>query len=54
MSYVPAAPYTNNQPGWDFWFHIGDYKTLAGAKKAAVKAMARFGYKFNQKDLDSI
>lgn len=38
-----------------YWFSIGKlYKTINGAKKAAVKAMSRFGYTFDEQELKSL
>lgn len=39
---------------WDYWFHIGDYTTLAGAKRGAKRAMKKMGYKLSDKDLNKI
>ena len=39
---------------WDFWFTIGTYKTLEGAKRAAIKAMDRMGYTLDPEDLNKI
>jgi hypothetical protein len=39
----------------EFWFCIGEgYKTLKGAKRAAVKKMAKHGYTFNEKEMESL
>lgn len=39
---------------WDYWFHIGDYTTLAGAKRGAKRAMQKMGYELSDKDLNKI
>ena len=39
----------------EYWFTIGTgYKTVAGAKRAAVKAMAKHGYKFDEKRMKNL
>ena len=39
----------------EYWFTIGKgYKTVAGAKRAAVKEMARLGYTFNAKEMEKL
>ena len=37
---------------WEYWFTIGTYKTLSGAKRAAIKAMERMGYTLNEDELN--
>ena len=39
---------------WDYWFSIGTYTTLAGAKRAAVREMRKMGYELDPKDLARI
>lgn len=39
----------------EYWFSVGTYyKTVDGAKKAAVKAMLKHGYTFDKKEMDSL
>lgn len=38
----------------EYWFTIGHFKTLAGAKRSAVKQMARMGYTFNEKEMQAV
>ena len=39
----------------EFWFTIGDgYATEAGAKRAAVKKMAKHGYTFNEQEMKNL
>ena len=39
----------------EYWFSIGNgYKTVAGAKRAAKKEMAKFGYRMNEKELERL
>ena len=39
----------------EYWFTIGKfYKTEAGAKRAAVKKMAQFGYTFDQNEMKAL
>lgn len=38
-----------------YWFTIGEgYSTEAGAKKAAVKKMAKHGYTFNEQEMKKL
>ena len=38
-----------------YWFTIGEgYSTEAGAKKAAVKKMAKHGYTFNEQEMANL
>ena len=39
---------------WEFWSQIGWYSTLAGAKRAAKKWMAKMGYELSDMDLNKI
>ena len=38
----------------EYWFTIGEYKTIAGAKKAAIKKMAKHGYTFNLEEMNKL
>lgn len=39
----------------EYWFTVGKfYKTEKGAKRAAVKAMARHGYTFNANEMENL
>ena len=39
----------------EYWFTIGDgYATEAGAKRAAVKQMAKHGYTFNEQEMKNL
>lgn len=39
----------------EYWFTIGKgYATEAGAKRAAVKKMAMFGYTFNEQEMKNL
>lgn len=38
----------------EYWFTIGHFKTLAGAKRSAVKQMARHGYTFDEKQMKAL
>ena len=39
----------------EFWFTIGDgYATETGAKRAAVKKMAKHGYTFNEQEMKNL
>jgi len=39
----------------EFWFTIGQsYKTESGAKRAAVKTMAKYGYTFDAKEMENL
>lgn len=41
----------------EYWFAIGNgrmYKTASGAKKAAMKEMAQFGYTFDTKEMGEL
>lgn len=39
----------------EFWFTIGDgYVTESGAKRAAVKKMAKYGYTFNEQEMKNL
>ncbi len=39
----------------EFWFTIGEgYATEAGAKRAAVKKMAKHGYTFNEQEMKNL
>ena len=41
--------------GGDYWFTIGDgYKTIEGAKRAAIKKMALHGYTFNEAKMKAL
>lgn len=52
---VFALEYNHDTKQYEYWFTIGDgYKTLNGAKRAAVKKMAKHGYTLNQKELDRV
>ena len=35
----------------EYWFTIGHFKTLAGAKRSTIKQMARLGYTFDEKKM---
>lgn len=35
----------------EYWFSIGYFKTLAGAKRSAIKQMAALGYTFDEKKM---
>lgn len=39
---------------WDYWFHIGDYTTFAGAIRGAKRAMEKMGYELSDKDLKKL
>lgn len=39
----------------EYWFTIGKfYKTVSGAKRAAVKVMAQFGYTFDANEMANL
>ena len=39
----------------EYWFTIGKgYTTENGAKRAAVKTMAKYGYTFNEKEMKNL
>lgn len=39
----------------EYWFSIGRcFKTIAGAKRAAVKALATLGYTFDESEMKSL
>lgn len=38
----------------EYWFTVGYYKTLAGAKRAAKKQFAALGYTFDEKGLANL
>ena len=39
----------------EYWFTIGDgYTTEAGAKRGAVKKMAKYGYTFDEKEMKNL
>ena len=41
----------------EYWFAVGNgrmYKTASGAKKAAMKEMAQFGYTFDTKEMEEL
>lgn len=35
----------------EYWFTIGRYKTENGAKRAAIKALKKHGYLFNEQEV---
>ena len=35
----------------EYWFSIGYFKTLAGAKRSAIRQMAALGYTFDEKKM---
>lgn len=45
---------SNPQFDWDFWNHVGFYKTLAGAKRGAKKFMKDRGYELKDVDLNKV
>jgi hypothetical protein len=45
---------SNPQFDWDFWNHVGFYKTLAGAKRGAKKFMEERGHKLKDVDLNKV
>lgn len=45
---------SNQQFDWDFWNHVGFYRTLAGAKRGAKKFMADRGYELKDIDLNKV
>lgn len=38
----------------EYWFSIGYFKTLAGAKRSAVRQMAALGYTFDEKQMKAL
>ena len=39
----------------EYWFTIGKfYKTVSGAKRAAVKTMAKYGYTFDANEMANL
>lgn len=52
--FVNALEMNTDNGRYEYWFTIGEYKTLAGAKRAAAKKMAKFGYTVNAKQLDNL
>lgn len=38
----------------EYWFTIGTYKSLKNAKRAAVKAMKKHDYTFDQVELETL
>lgn len=43
------------QQDGEYWFSIGKgYKTIANAKRAAIKAMAKMGYTFDDKEMQKL
>ena len=39
----------------EYWFSIGNgYTTLNGAKRAAVRTMAKYGYTFNESEMKNL
>ena len=39
----------------EYWFTIGDgYTTEVGAKRGAVKKMAKYGYTFDEKEMKNL
>lgn len=38
----------------EYWFTIGSFKTLAGAKRSTVKQMTRLGYTFDEKQMKAL
>lgn len=38
----------------EYWFTIGDYRTEAGAKRAATRVMAKYGYTFDAQKMKNI
>ena len=42
------------QQDGEYWFTIGYFKTLAGAKRSAVKQLAALGYTFNDKEMKAL
>ena len=38
----------------EFWFTVGSYKTLKGAKRSAVRKMADHGYKVDMNALNNL
>lgn len=39
----------------EYWFTVGTfYKTVTGAKRAAVKAMAKLGYTFDADEMSNL
>jgi hypothetical protein len=52
---VYALEWDSEYQRFGFWFTIGEgYKTLAGAKRAAVKKMAKHGYTLNANELEAL
>ena len=45
---------SNPQFDWEFWNHVGFYKTLSGAKRGAKKFMADRGYELKDVDLNKV
>lgn len=42
------------QQDGEYWFSIGYFKTLAGAKRSATKQMAALGYTFNADQMKAL
>ena len=39
----------------EFWFSLdNNYKSLKNAKRAAVKTMAKYGYTFDEKEMENL
>lgn len=52
---VFAVAYDSYSERYEYWFSIGKfYKTLKAAKRAAVRVMAKFGYTFDEKELEAL
>lgn len=52
---VFALQWDSEYERFEYWFSIGEgYKTLNGAKRAAVKKMAKHGYTLNANELEDL
>ena len=42
------------QQDGEYWFSVGYFKTLAGAKRSAVRQLAALGYTFNAAEMKAL
>lgn len=38
----------------EYWFHVGHYSSLKSAKRFTAKRMAKYGYTFNESELNNL
>ena len=52
---VTATELNTDSGFYEYWFTVGQgYKSMKTAKRAAVRVMAKYGYMFNEKQLERL